>query len=517
MPNITSSRTKKSTVKLFSLVYLYLFYIVLAAALILPVTGAYAQNTGWSYPEVMPSLDLNITPPILVADQDGTLHAFSSQFIETPNGNARVVIYNKWTLETGWTLPVDILLSPFKEARVTDVYLDQEGFFNLVFFGGDETGADIFYSKVPHDEVANARFWMEPIIIGEQAANPEGAVFAQNAHGELIVLFYGRQFGNGLYVVKSDDNGDTWSFPTPIYIASEDTPYIFNIHVVNSKTGWLHVIWNVNSLGGQGRGIYYTRSVDGEIWDQPVVLAEAKEGLGPTTPTIIEHNEELIALYNLPPKIIMQRSVDNGISWQDPAIIFSRHVGVNGSLAPVVDGNNTLHLFFGQRISGSPDIHGMWHSVWENNRWVEPEAVIRGPRILDTTGYTGFDPYNARAISVQGNLLMVMWNTDPGNEMIQNGAWYSYKILNLPDASTTLLPAIQSSEAPLNNRSTPFPEATSPSPLPLYTDDHMVGQTNDIEPEGTRLPNIFLYSIISLILLIILIFNSQVFRRKRQK
>jgi hypothetical protein len=412
-------------------------WALLMSLLSSPASRAQAQYGGWSFPQTIPAFDLDNFPPILVPDQNGNVHAFSSQYIETRQGGSiRAVVYNKWTLEKGWMPPIDILLSPINEARLTDVYLDDVGVMHLAFWGGNNTDADIYYSQSPLAEVDNPRAWSKPIIIGDQAGESAGAVFAQTAPGDLVVIFHGRQYGNGLYVVRSSDRGSTWSFPTPIFITSDKAPNVAYLKVIEGKAGWLHLIWSVYSLAGQGRGIYYARSTDGEVWDQPTVFAEAEDGLGPQTPTMIEYDGALFAFYNIPVKIVMQRSLDNGETWQDPAILFPRHIGVNGSLAPVVDGNNLLHLFFGQRIPGSPDIHGMWHSIWENPRWTEPEALIKGPPVTDPVGLNSFDPYAANAIVVHGYTILTTWRTDPG--LKGNGVWFSYKTLNAPEVPTKM-------------------------------------------------------------------------------
>jgi hypothetical protein len=241
-----------------------------------------------------------------------------------------------------------------------------------------------------------------------------------------------------LYVVNSVDGGETWSEPTSIFFTNRDEPYIFELQIVESESAWLHAIWAVNSIVNQGRGIYYARSQDGNAWSEPILLADATEGFGTRTPAIIEYNDNLFALYNLPGKIKMRQSSDGGITWDDPYNIFPRHQGVNGSLSLVIDGNNDLHLFFGQRISGSPDIHGMWHSTFTNNRWIEPEAIVKGPRIVDVTGENGFDPNFARAIVSQGNLILLTWMTDPGAG--RNGIWYSYKQIDAPELPVVGLP-----------------------------------------------------------------------------
>jgi hypothetical protein len=401
------------------------------------------QNIQWSPPQTIPLYQLGTLPPVLIADQNRAVHAFSSQVLSDSNGESpRVIFYNQWSLEQGWTVPTDIILSPYKDARVTDVHLDNKGVFHLIFFGGDQTTADIYYSNAPSEMADNSLAWSTPIIIGENAGDPENAVIVENDQGTLYVVYSGREQGNGLYVVNSKDDGGTWSDSVPIFLAHSDAPNISLLHLIKSKSGSLHAIWGVYSIGGQGRGIYYARSDDGNEWSKPFLLVYSPDGLGTQTPTIIEYNGTLYALLNMTPKITMKRSLDDGKAWDDPSIIFPRHVGVNGSLSLVIDGNNDLHLFFGQRISGNPDIHGLWHSMLVNNRWTEPDALIKGPRIVDKEGPTGFDPYDARAVVSQGNVLLVTWRTDPG-DIKDNGVWYSYATINAPEAPTSTPKSIE--------------------------------------------------------------------------
>jgi len=396
-----------------------------------------AQDFRWSAPKTIPSYHPATWPPILVADQNRTVHAFSYQWLEGGE-SGRAIVYNNWTLEQGWTAPIDIILSPVDDARLTDVFLDKDGNFHLLFFGGDNTFANIYYSTAPAAIADNALVWSRPIVIGRNAGDPEGAVFFEDEQGTIYVIYNGRAVGNGLYVVNSTDGGASWSNATPMFFTVSDEPNIDYLQVIKGQSGWVHAVWGVYDVGGQGRGIYYSNSRDGYEWSEAVLLADATEGLGTHTPTIIEYNDRLFVLYNLPGKIKMRQSSDGGMTWDDPFNIFPRHVGVNGSLSLVIDGNNDLHLFFGQRISGSPDIHGMWHSVFLNNRWVEPEGIIRGPKILETENYNSFDPYEARAVVSQGNTILVTWRTDPGSK--GNGVWYSYKRVDAPESPVVQLP-----------------------------------------------------------------------------
>ncbi len=457
------------------------------------------QSFGWSPAQTIPGYSLENLPPILVADQNRTVHAFTSEWLPSDGADSvRGVIYSQWSVENGWTNPIDILLSPIKEARVTDAYLDKDGFINVVFFGGDGTAGDIYYSKAPLEEASNARSWSVPIVIGENAEDPEAAVFAEDRQGYLHVIYSGKQYGNGVYVVSSKDNGETWSESMPIFLADSDAPYISLLRAIHTDSGWLHVIWNVYSVEGQGRGIYYSRSEDGNKWSDSSLLVYAQVGLGTQTPTIIEYQDRLLAIYNLTPKITMRQSTDNGETWQDPAIMFPRHVGVNGTLSPVIDSNGVLHLFFGQRIpgTGDADIHGMWHSVWENNRWTEPNAVIKGPRVVDTKGLTSFDPYDAHAVVSQGNVILVTWRTDPG-DVKNNGVWFSYTVLNAPE-----LP-VATSQPPtdVNVIASPIPTVVLVDANPITFDKDRQGQ------------NVFGWIVVAVVITIVLRLFYILFKR----
>jgi hypothetical protein len=169
-----------------------------------------AQNSGWSTPQTIPGYDPGTWPPILVADQDRTVHAFSSQPVQVGEGeSAQAISYNRWTLEQGWTLPTDIILSPYKDARITDARLDRHGVFHVVFFGGDNTGANIYYSKAPAANANDSQAWSVPIIIGENAGDPAAAVSFEGDPGTLYVIFSGRQPQHGLYVANSKDDART--------------------------------------------------------------------------------------------------------------------------------------------------------------------------------------------------------------------------------------------------------------------------------------------------------------------
>lgn len=389
-----------------------------------------AQTTGlWTPEQRIPDYHPQTSPPLMVTDRNKTVHAFSSQLFDEVDRSLRVIVYNNWTLDRGWSKPVDIVLSPNKnEARVTGVYLDQKtGIVHLTFFGGDGTGANIYYAKAPVSEANQAAAWSAPIVVGEGAGDPELAAITGDELGNLAIIYSGVMQGRGLYIVYSQDAGESWTNPQPVFLTyNENFPVVFDLFP--GETGLVHMVWDVRDPGGNGRQIYYANlDIEKKRWELPLVLGEAEEGYGILNPAIVEHENELFVAYS---GIVFQFSQDGGKTWTEPAKPFI-HTGVNGVMSFVVDSNSDLHLLWAQRISGSPDIHGVWHSTWQNGRWTEPEAVVSGPQVADFSGDRAFDPFDVHAVVSQGNVALATWRSDPG--LKGNGVWFSYLTLDSPE------------------------------------------------------------------------------------
>lgn len=392
------------------------------------VSAAQRINS-WSPAQQIPNYHPETNPPLMVVDQNRTVHAFSSQWFDEEERPLKTIVYNNWRVDQGWSRPVDILLSPNKnEARITGVYLDpKDNTVHLTFFGGDGTEANIYYASAKLPEAYNASSWSKPIMVGAAAGDPEVSVIMGNSQGQLVIAYSGTRQGNGLYTTYSDDGGETWTNAQPFFLTySRNFPYALSLFP--GESGLIHAIWDVRDVGGNGRQIVYS-SLDFENrrWQNPVVLQEVDEGYGILNPAIVEYDSEIFVAYS---GIYITRSRDGGRTWSDPVKPFI-HTGVNGVVSFVVDSNNFLHLLWAQRISGNPDIHGVWHSIWENGRWSEPEAVVSGPQIPDQIGANAFDPYDVRAVISQGNILLATWRSDPG--LRGNGVWFSYITLDSPE------------------------------------------------------------------------------------
>ena len=390
--------------------------------------------------------------PYLVADQNRTVHAFSSQLFQ---GSRVAVGYARWTLAGGWSNPVDVLLSPGGgEARVSGAYLDPSGMMHVIFFGKDDRSFSIYHSQAPAAAADRAPSWSRPVVAAEAVGLLFQAALAADDQGNLFVVYSGGREGPGLYSVHSPDWGASWAKPVLVFATPEAVAQVAYVQAQADSQARLHVVWSVVDDSGRGRGIYYARlEGDHQTWSSPKLLA-ARIDYSAEHPTLVEHNGELFVVFlnGSPPKRWMQRSSDGGHSWSGSVPIVDGWIGGNGPAWLANDSSGVLHMFFGNRIPPEPgsdiwEIHGMWHSVWLGDEWSRPEAVISGPTTAAEGGV--FDPWTPRAVASQGDVMLLVWKTDPGTG--GNGIWYSYKRLDAPELPVVALPTPLTAATPTPN------------------------------------------------------------------
>lgn len=448
----------------------------------------------WMPVQRVPDYTDQTQPPIMITDENRTVHAFTSQWVNENNNGKLAILYRQWSVAGGWTTPVDVLLSPLSQARMHGAFLDPYGTVHVVFFGGDDVAANIYYSSAPLANAGKANAWTSPQPIAGQAITPDFAALAGDDKGNLVVIYNGKMERIGLYAVFSTDYGKSWSETIPVSLDYTGEQMPAWVHLSTGAHGYVYAVWNmVNAKGHNISGKFARFDLKTHQWSEATDFAQsigAESGMGIMNAAVLEYKNQVLIRYSngippegVPPAEWIQTSTDQGQTWSAPLRVFPDHVGRNGVASFVVDGNQDLHLLFTQRrpftINGVyTAIGGAWYSRWlPDGRWSEPVLIADNAQYPDIT----FDAYDVRAVIVQGNVLLATWRSDPGGE--NNGVWYTYTQLNAPELPVKALPmpapTATRTPHPTTETQTGTPPTSTPRPFVSAEDKAGPAQTGN--------------------------------------
>jgi hypothetical protein len=455
--------------------------------------------------------DLTETPPILIADQNLTVHAFNSQLLDlTDPDSPRAVFYRQWSQEQGWREPIDIILNPDgNNLNLLDAFLDEEGVVHLLV---QMNLNHLYYTRANLAEAGRAPAWSTPVLLDDQSSTVTlGVTFVAAMSGDdagnLVAIYSGFRDGNGIYAMQSSDAGKTWSNSIPTYLSGDEDILPVAPKLYYGESNRMHAVWSTfNEDGSGGPGYYAQLELSNGRWSDLIDL----DLPGIRTPNVIEYEGDIIVTYyhHNENKNWWRRSSDGGQTWSDPALISSLHRGTNGFTSFVVDSDNDLHLFFAQRIDDNN--HGMWHMLWNGNSWADAVPVVSGPQVRDQIGGQGFDPHSARAVIVNGNNLLVTWVTDGFAGL--NGAWYAYATLNSPQLPRVPLATVTPLATPTTLVQDASQLAVTPTPSRSILEDEQLEQTGAITSPAPAL----IFGLVPAIALVIgVIIFHQIYYRPR--
>jgi hypothetical protein len=428
----------------------FLVGIIIVVGIFNSVLAAYGQGTSlWTPAQPIP-LYVDAYPPILVADQNRTVHAFNS---EAQDDGKVTIYYRQWNIDKGWSLPADVLLTfPSASDALQAVELDPAGKFHVVYYNGDQFGGDIMYSRAWASDAGRSQAWSEPIEIGTEASPLISAALSQFGDNHLSLVYSGDADGVALYETHSDDGGDTWTKPIRITPVNAEGMWPVHIQTAFDEQGVLHVVWGVVGESGIGQKVYYTnRGVDGMTWRNAYLLAAAEgNDYGADWPSIIYYKDQLIAMYmdgtipnGVPPTRWMRLSKDGGKTWSVPVRPFPQ-VGENGRAVLLIDSNNTLHIILANRV-GDPAVGGIWHGVWIGDQWGELELITppSSAAAINSGSYAEANQGSRpNAVILQGNTLLAAWWHDIPGARVVPPAGYSYTRINSPELPIVPLPEV---------------------------------------------------------------------------
>lgn len=382
---------------------------------------AQGQGGGWSEPYRLSSTAGSASEGYLVADQYGYVHCFWTETL-FENGNT-VIKYARFD-GTVWTKPNDIYLTDSGIKNVSP-FVDQQGTLHIVWSEGQ--GGTAYYSHAPANNALSVQNWSKPLRVGV----PARPVYLKvDSKGVLHIMYINQTEESGVYYIRSEDQGMTWS--QPLWLDPDIQPgYIpDSLHFDIDEDDGLHAVWfyGTREVNGESDWVRYTHSLDGgHTWSAPFTIDKAipgsDYGLSNASPVMIVQGKTVHVIWaagSLPYRH-HRYSTDAGMTWSMPVQIFG---GLHGQAFDglAVDGAGRLH-FFGQIRYPM----GIWHAYWDHSRWSLPSLVYlvadAGENIGDRV-----HAHDTRAVVRAGNQLVLTFADGPADP--NRRLFVTYRILD---------------------------------------------------------------------------------------
>ena len=417
------------------------------------LTWIAAPPSPWSTPVALAQNAANAALPAVAVDGDGRVHAMWS------TGAA--------LMHAGWdgnrvSGPAPIWQPG--EGTVADPRLAVSGDRLHAAWSGGLNG-QIYYSRSDVRYASRPDGWIEIIRLpmpGVTGSAP--AIVADLAGGLHIAFAVPVNEGRGIYYVKSEDGGETWSLPQRVFdAAAAEWLAVDSPTLAVDELGTVHLAWVRGGLPGRGKpeAILYASSTDeGETWSEAQIMVEGAYDAPRLIATI---NGQLHLLFHEVGSrggVWQRSSADWGVTWS-PIAQVPGYRDVTVPVGVAADPDGTLYLAgLGRDDVGEP---ALLYTIWSGERWEGRETVRLTPGMATAPGAAlAVQPALGRldvvmrqaATDAESATALAIWHLR--REIAPAGPW--------PTPLTTPVPTVTSTPAPTPTL-TPTPAPTV-NPLP---------------------------------------------------
>jgi hypothetical protein len=414
----------------------------------------FAPPPPWSAPVSFADHQGALDLPAMAADPEGRIHLIWSEEPAPGDPGASLLyarrdkVVTSSGTEVRWINPTEILPSPQGGVR-QPALVSAGNRLHAVWRAGQE--GQIFYSQAFASDAYAASGWKEPQPLTASVAMASWPDIALDLGGSIHVVYaVPINEGRGIYHTRSDD-GQSWSEARQVFDAAgagwamSDYP-----RLDVDLAGTIHVVWlRADPLGsGLAQAIYYAQSVDGgETWSEALEVAE---GAYAWPQVAVSGTGEVHLLWNEATgenASWHQYSADGGLGWTRSERVPGLGT-VPGPVGLMVNGSATMHLMGLGLVSGEP---ALLYIVWDGQRWGRRDVFH-----LDLAGDTPVAGISAALLPTLGQLDVVLrGEREDASKAMYTSLWHTERAV--PAAVATPVPT-----------STPRPTET-PLPTPVPT------------------------------------------------
>lgn len=480
-----------------------------------PIQDWFPKPSDWSKPGIVSTSSSDISSISLVADEQNQFHAFWIQSDNNNHQKTSAIYYSRWDGDR-WTQPLAIYTTSQDEVFQLDTAVDKG---RLLVVWSERLTGQMHISWADADKAQIFSEWTTPVQLTISPLTGYTPKLSIDRSG-VIYIVYAKPINEdrGIYIIKSENAGKSWSAPLQIFDAkAAGWDLVGSPRMSIGSNGSINVLWARESFPGdiQMLALYAARSEDqGSTWLTSSVVEESgliwSQIQGSNSSTL----HRFWQAFDISNQLVNwhQFSKDGGISWSLPTGITDPdpYVGF-----PAITMDNAQRLYLFQAVQKSTQTAGISYRVWDKDRWLVQDE-------LDIAQDSGFVPGSlAAAVSPSGRLFLVYLGKvkDASSGVYNYTLNYASQSLGIQDVTQTPepLPSIEPTTTPVT--------AETRSPSPTQTPSQTPTQEQNITPysftgsnpapTGDKWSGLFLGSGLAVGIIVIFILYKVIISRPR--
>ena len=386
-------------------------FVALVSLSWIAVAQAQVQDNEWSEPYRLSSEAGVASAGHCAADPYGFVHCFWTE--ELYADQRTVIQYSRFDGES-WSTQNAIFVTGAGIADLSPV-VDQNGILRLSWAEG--LSGPVFYSHAPAYDAQSARSWASPIRLDLPAGTLRLRV---DLAGVLHLIYINRLEESGVFYVRSEDGGLTWS--EPVWLDPDILPNHIpdGLNFELDEAGGLHVVWYYGALDPRDHPdwLRYMRSLDGgHTWSVPTLIDQAvpEDGynLNSPGPIMLVRGKTVHIIWAAGALNYRHHrySEDAGLTWSPSRRLFGELNGQAGD-GLALDGAGRLHYFAQIRYP-----QGIYHATWDQGQWSMPELIyliLEGSSPNEVMG-DRIHAHETYPVVLRGNQLILAFADGPAD------------------------------------------------------------------------------------------------------
>ncbi len=361
-------------------------------------TAWFPTQTGqkWADPLRIFQAEVQLGDPLILTDNSGLTHLFWLGAPSAADLEAGATIFHTQWNQDSWARVVPLLHLGIDQVDQLKGVVGHRG--NVVLFWRDATAHEYQFSVVNEKHIRSPVDWSTPTTLpASESTINHPSVFIDTS-GTINVV-YAKRFneGRGIYLVRSVDNGRSWTDPLQVTdAAAAGWDMVDGPQIVQTGNGHMHTLWTSYTLKPDPvpSGLHYSRSEDGGLsWSSATTEAVLENKKGWCGLTAVGKETVIIFKHPVTGNISQIQAIvsrDSGLTWNSPVVIFNSPTSLT---APEIVSQSSANFSIVRLTTDSAGNVLLEERPWINDGWRTLETtnvdVLLDPAVGEITAKAG--------------------------------------------------------------------------------------------------------------------------------